>query len=143
MFSLICVHVCASVVQICKYLWCNTFCFCFCQFNSRLCTYSWGRVILCVHVQFMLQFFIKLTDHQECFCFLFVFCLLFFLCLFVCFLFVVFFMFVCLFLVFYVCCFFFLFLPIFWLSVVCLLKPGAKLKKNLSIIFTMELKLKY
>jgi hypothetical protein len=43
MFFFICVHVCVSVVQICKYLCATHFFFCFCQFNSRLCTYSWGE----------------------------------------------------------------------------------------------------
>lgn len=43
-------------------------------------------IIFCVPVQFMLQFFIELTDHQECFCFIFV-CFGFFCFFFMCVLF--------------------------------------------------------
>ena len=56
-------------------------------------------ITFCVPVQFMLQFFIKLTVHQECFYFLFYVCL-FFMC--VCCFFVL-----CLFWVFFVCIGFF------------------------------------
>ena len=54
--------------------------------KSRFCIYSWGggggtnHDNICVPVQFMLQFFIELTDHQECFCFMFVCLFLVFLC---------------------------------------------------------------
>jgi hypothetical protein len=36
-------------------------------------------IIFCVIVQFMLQFLIELTDHQECFCFMFA-CGFFYVC---------------------------------------------------------------
>ena len=64
-------------------------------------------ITFCVPVQFMLQFFIKLTVHQECFYFLFYVCLFFMcVCCFFCFMFVCF-MFVCLFCFFFVCIVFF------------------------------------
>ena len=123
MFFCICVHVCVSVVQICKYLCATHFFFCFCQFNSRLCTYSWGEGNImcscsCLCSSFSLNW--QFIRNAFIFCFMFV-C---FLCVCVVFLFYVCFGFFLCVLV------FFLFLPIFCLSVVYLLKARSKTQEK-------------